>query len=183
MTENPGKFREASSILASRGIRARQLRRPKLEIQDQKLENIAKYALKAALDQYPGPILVEDSGLFIEPLNGFPGPYSSHTLKTIGLDGILRLLGKRSQRHAYFLSAVAYGTLHIRPRIFTGTVRGTISRRIQGTNGFGFDPIFIPTRSTQTFGQADSSFKNTHSHRAKSFLKFANWYRRNDSGR
>jgi len=183
MTENSGKFREASSILASRGIRVRQLRRPKLEIQDPKLENIAKYALQTALDQQPRPLLVEDSGLFIEPLNGFPGPYSSHILKTIGLDGILHLLGKRRERHAYFLSAVAYGTLRKRPTIFTGTVRGTISRRIRGTNGFGFDPIFIPTGSTQTFGQASDSFKNTHSHRAKAFVRFANWYRQNGSDR
>lgn len=180
MTENPGKFREASSILESRGIRIRQLRRSKLEIQHEKLEKIATYALETALIRHPGPMIVEDSGLFVETLRGFPGPYSSHALQTIGLDGILHLLGDSTRRKAHFRSAVAFGSDKVRPRTFTGIVNGTISRKTLGSNGFGFDPIFIPDGSTLSFGQADSSFKNSHSHRAKAFLKFASWYRRKD---
>jgi XTP/dITP diphosphohydrolase len=176
MTENPGKFREASSILAPK-IRVRHLRRSKLEIQDDQLENIAKYALMIALEHHKGPIVVEDSGLFIEALKGFPGPFSSHALKTIGLEGILDLLGNRTRRVAYFRSAVAYGSVDFRPRIFTGIVRGSISRRILGRNGFGFDPIFVPTGSHETFGQSQDALKNRRSHRAKAFMKFAAWYR------
>lgn len=178
MTENPGKFREASSILESRGIRIRQLRRSKLEIQDERLEKIATYALKKALEHHPGPMLVEDSGLFIEALRGFPGPFSSHALQTIGLNGILHLLGNSSRRKAYFRSAVAFGSNMGELRTFTGVIKGTISREILGSNGFGFDPIFLPDGSTLSFGQADDSFKNSHSHRAKALLKFASWYRR-----
>ena len=183
MTENPGKFREARSILESRGIRTKQLRRSKLEIQDERLEKIAIYALKTALERHPGPMVLEDSGLFIESLHGFPGPFSSQALETIGLDGILHLLGNSRRRRAYFRSAVAFGSNKVQPRAFTGVVNGTISRKILGSNGFGFDPIFIPDGSALSFGQADDSFKNRHSHRAKAFLKFASWYRRNDFDR
>ena len=183
MTENPGKFREASSILAPFRIHVRQLRRSKLEIQDDRLENIAQYALETALERHKGPIVVEDSGLFIKPLKGFPGPYSSHALNTIGLEGILGLLGNRAGRAAYFRSAVAYGSANSQPRIFTGTVRGSISRRILGRNGFGFDPIFIPIGSNQTFGQSQGSLKNRSSHRAKAFLKFAAWLRQQEPRR
>jgi XTP/dITP diphosphohydrolase len=180
MTENPGKFREASSILTLCGIRVRHLRRSKLEIQADQLENIAKYALKIALEHYDRPIVLEDSGLFIESLKGFPGPFSSHALKTIGLQGILDLLGNRGHRAAYFRSALAYGSVDSRPRVFTGTVRGSISRKILGRNGFGFDPIFVPSGSSQTFGQSQNSLKNQRSHRAKAFLKFAAWYRHHE---
>ena len=176
LTENLDKFREASSILAPCRIRVRQLRQSKLEIQDGHLENIAKYALKMALEHHKGPIVVEDSGLFIESLKGFPGPFSSYSLKTIGLAGILDLLGNRARRAALFRSAVAFGSANLQPRIFTGIVRGSISRRILGRNGFGFDPIFVPTGSNQTFGQSEDSLKNRRSHRAKAFLKFATWY-------
>lgn len=180
MTQNTGKFREASSILAPSQIRVRQLKRSKLEIQSDQLENIAKYALNVALEHHEGPIVVEDSGLFIDSLKGFPGPFSSYAVKTIGLKGILDLLEHREHRAAFFRSAVAYGSVDSQTRIFTGIVRGSISRRIQGSNGFGFDPIFVPAGSNQTFGQTPDSRKNRRSHRAKAFLKFATWYRRQE---
>lgn len=180
MTENPGKFREVSSILAPSRIRVRQLRRSKLEIQDHRLENIARYALNIALESHKGPIVIEDSGLFIESLKGFPGPFSSYALKTIGLEGILNLLRNRKRRGAYFRSAVAFGSTDLQPRMFTGIVRGSISQRIIGRSGFGFDPIFVPMGSNQTFGQSQDSTKNRSSHRAKAFLKFAAWYRQRE---
>jgi len=180
MTENPGKFREASSILVSRGIRVNQLKRSKLEIQDERLENIATYALKTALEHHPGPMVIEDSGLFIQTLKDFPGPFSSHALRTIGLNGILNLLRDNTRRKASFRSAVVFGSTTTKPHVFTGIVNGTISRKILGSNGFGFDPIFIPNGSTESFGQSSNAFKNSHSHRAKAFLKFASWYQRKD---
>ena len=176
MTENPDKFREARSILAPFGVRIQRLNRAKVEVQDPRPENIARFALVSALESHRRPTLVEDSGLFIEALDGFPGPYSSFTYDTIGLQGILDLLRHYRTRRAYFQSTVAFGSPTITPRLFTGKVRGRISKRILGKNGFGYDPIFIAEGSTKTFGQTSQSFKNMKSHRARAFQRFARWF-------
>ena len=177
-TENGHKFREAKSILYSRSIQIRQLKQPKTEIQRDRLQDIARYALETALHQYKRRILIEDSGLFVDVLNGFPGPYSSYVHATIGLNGLLNLMKDRSNRRAYFHSSVAFGSPDLSPRVFTGTVDGRVSKKALGNSGFGYDPIFIPNGSNKTFGQASAAFKNMKSHRTKAFLKFANWYKR-----
>jgi len=176
MTENPDKFREAKSILDTQGIRIRQLRRAKVELQDTSLEKIARFAIKSASIDRPGLLLVEDSGLFIDAFGGFPGPFSSYVYKTIGLKGVLGLLHDR-RRSAYFQCSIGAASTTLRPRVFTGIVRGAVSKKIGGTAGFGYDPIFVPKGFNKTFGQTSEEFKNKHSHRAKAFLKFAKWYR------
>lgn len=176
MTENTDKFREAKSILDTQGVQIRQLKRAKVEIQDSSLEKIARHAVKTASVDHPGLLLVEDSGLFIDALRGFPGPFSSYAYETIGLKGILGLMEGRN-RSAYFQTSIAVGSAALLPRTFTGIVRGSISRKIIGSAGFGYDPIFIPKGFRQTFGQTDSAFKNKNSHRARAFLKFAKWYK------
>jgi XTP/dITP diphosphohydrolase len=182
MTENPDKFREAKSILDFQGIKIRQLKRAKVEVQDSSLEKIARFAIKTAPASPPGLLLVEDSGLFINALGGFPGPFSSYVYKTIGLKGILGLMqGKR--RSAYFQSSIAVGSADLRPRIFTGIVRGSVSRKTAGTTGFGYDPIFVPEGFGETFGQTSQDFKNKNSHRARAFLKFATWYKQSLIGK
>ena len=70
MTENPDKFREAESILASQGIKIQHLKRTKVEVQDPSLETIARFAVKSAPIHPPGLLVVEDSGLFIDALGG-----------------------------------------------------------------------------------------------------------------
>jgi XTP/dITP diphosphohydrolase len=176
LTQNRYKYNEARSILASQSIPLRQLNDSKIEIQGTSPEEIAKFALEMALKRHRREILVEDSGLFVEGLNGFPGPYSSYVLGTIGLKGVLSLMKDRNDRRAYFRASIAYGSPHNKSRLFTGKVAGEISREILGETGFGYDPIFIPNGSRKTFGQSTQAFKNTRSHRAKAFLKFAKWF-------
>ena len=177
MTENPDKFREARSILDTQGIPIRQHRQAKVEIQDSSLEKIAKFAVETAGLTRPGLLLVEDSGLFIDALAGFPGPFSSYVYKTIGLKGVLDLLHGRN-RTAYFQCSIAVASSGFRPRVFTGIVRGSVAKKITGTGGFGYDPIFVPEGFEKTFGQTSVEFKNNNSHRARAFLKFAEWYNR-----
>jgi len=176
LTHNRDKYQEASAILAGMGVRVRHLNQSKIEIQDSRPENIARFALKNALRDNRKPILVEDSGLFIETLDGFPGPYSSYVYDTIGLKGVLAILRSHEHRRAYFQATVAFGSPSTRPCFFTGRVKGRISHRILGKSGFGYDPIFIPEGYTKTFGQSSQSFKNTKSHRARAFQSFARWF-------
>ena len=176
LTHNQDKFREAADILAPFSVKVRHLNRPKVEIQDPKQEKIAKFALLNALKETKKPVLVEDSGIFIEDLDGFPGPYSSFVYETIGLKGVLAILQRHRARKAYFQATVAFGSPTLEPHLFVGQVKGRISQRILGGNGFGYDPIFIPDGSNMTFGQASEVFKNRKSHRAEAFQKFARWF-------
>lgn len=108
-------------------------------------------------------IFIEDSGLFVEALGGFPGVYSAYVSKTIGFNGVLRLMKGEENRKAYFKSIVCL-KLKGEIKIFRGEVEGRIAEKARGKGGFGYDPIFIPKGSEKTFAEAPE-IKNIVSHR------------------
>lgn len=113
-------------------------------------------------------ILVEDSGLFIESLDGFPGVYSSYVFKTIGLNGILKIMSEEVARKCEY-RAVSVLVLNGKRIIRTGVCKGELGEEISGKAGFGYDPIFIPHGSNGvSFGQMNKSEKSSYSHRGKS---------------
>lgn len=175
-TENRHKLAEAMAILARFGIAVGKLSQAKIEIQSSNLEAISRFAADNISRTRRGIVAVEDSGLFIEALAGFPGVYSSYAFETIGRDGIVQLLANTNRRGAYFQSSIALSESGRTQRIFTGRVYGRISRREKGRNGFGFDPLFIPKGSTATFGEMSSEEKNRLSHRSRGFRRLAKWY-------
>lgn len=170
---NQNKYREVQSILAARSIPADFAQINLVEIQSDSLEEIAKEKAKSAFLQVRKPVIVEDDGLFIGGLGGFPGQYSSHAFKTIGNEGILKLLAGSANRSASFRSLVAfYDGKSL--SISEGRVDGTISDKIT-EGGWGYDPIFIPAGTDQTFGQLGGR-KNDYSHRRAALEEFAKWY-------
>ena len=148
------------------------------EIQADDVEEISKKSSILAVQKECCPIFVEDTGLFIEALKGFPGPYASYTNKTIGRAGVLRLMNGIENRRAEFKSAVSFCNPKEEPICFVGTISGRISNNERGTHGFGFDSIFEPNCSDKTFAEMTSDEKSIISHRAQSVKKFANWYLR-----
>ena len=168
MSTNTEKFREAAAILRPHGIRLRWVRREIPEPQAWTLEEVVKAKLDAVQD-LPGPVLVEDSGLFIPSLKGFPGVYSKHFFKLWGFPPLLELLRRRG-RHAYF-KTVAGLRLGRRRVSFSGVVQGTIARRPRGRGGFGYDPLFIPRGHSRSFAELSSEEKNGLSHRARALRK------------
>lgn len=181
-TNNVNKFNEARRVLSESGIAVGMLRIKSLEIQSENLEEIAKASVLEAYEKYKLPIAVEDAGLFIKALNGFPGPYAAYVYLTIGNEGIIRLLEKNNDRRATFKSVVAYFSSELNsPICFEGTVDGNIAcseRKSQGKEGFGFDPIFKPDGLEQTFAELNIIEKCKRSHRAAAFDKFAEWYKK-----
>ncbi|MFZ8790095.1 MAG: XTP/dITP diphosphatase [Acidilobaceae archaeon] len=170
VTENKAKGVEALSILASLGVKARLVLMGKQEIQSESLEEIALHAARVAYATLRKPLLVDDSGLFIEALNGFPGPYSSYVYKKIGVRGILKLMSGEVNRRACFKTAVA---VIIPPleKVYTGETCGEITLEPRGEHGFGFDPIFIPENSKRTYAEMTLEEKNRISHRYKAYKK------------
>ncbi|MEM3442723.1 MAG: XTP/dITP diphosphatase [Candidatus Bathyarchaeia archaeon] len=180
-TNNINKFNEARGELAKQKITVAMIRVKTLEIQSESLEEIAKTSALDAYKRCELPIIVEDAGLFIEALNGFPGPYSSYVYKTIGNIGLLRLMEKLEDRRAVFRSVLAFCSSDFAtPVCFSGKVDGEITqeeRRRKDKASFGFDPIFKPENSTKTFAEMSITEKNRFSHRAKALREFAKWYK------
>jgi XTP/dITP diphosphohydrolase len=185
-TSNRGKLEEARIILSPLGLSVEQCDGKGVEIQADTTGEVAAHASRGAALAAGRPVLVEDAGLRVESLKGFPGPYSSHAFKTIGLAGIIALLrsppGRRVGRAATFVSSVGYCEPRGEPVLFEGSVRGTITRRPRGTKGFGFDPIFVPEGGSKTFGELTLEEKCAVSHRAVAMRKFAKWYVSRDRG-
>lgn len=169
-SSNKHKYSEAREILLEFNLNLGFFEFAPVEIQS---DSILDIATKKSLDAYLSckkPIIVEDDGLFIPALGGFPGPYSSYVFKTVGNAGILSLV--KSKRSAEFHSVIAYCDGK-KPVLFQGVTKGAISKSQRG-KGWGYDPIFIPKGKTKTYAELDD--KNTVSHRYVALGKFARWY-------
>jgi XTP/dITP diphosphohydrolase len=175
-TGNAGKVLEAKIILGPYGIRVRAFKGKGEEIQADTSAEVASYSAKQASRRYQRSLIVEDAGLFVDSLGGFPGPFSSYVFSTIGIDGLLRLLEGARSRKASFKSAVAYCEPDGEPVVFAGQVQGRISGSPVGRNGFGFDPVFLPSGSSKSMGELTVEEKCAVSHRGEAMRKFAAWY-------
>lgn len=174
-TSNKHKFEEARFVFADFGIDLKMLKGKGVEIQSEDLSEIARNAARSASTRFKKPLIVEDAGLFIRGLGGFPGPYSSYVFQTIGTRGILKLLRENDNRSAEFKSSLAFCEPGGKPVVFGGRVKGKIAIKGSGDNGFGFDPIFTPRGRTVTFAYMNSQEKSKISHRGKAMRKFAVW--------
>jgi len=170
-SSNIHKYEEAKKILSEFGINLEFFQTDLMEIQDDSLRKIAVQKAQDAYNQIEKPLIVEDDGLFIDSLSGFPGPFSSYVFKTIGNNGILKMIG--DNRDAQFVSIIVFRDAHSYTS-FESKVAGIISKNIQG-EGWGYDPIFVPENQTKTY--AELAEKNNLSHRYESLKKFANWFK------
>jgi XTP/dITP diphosphohydrolase len=168
---------EATMILAPLGYEVIQKDVGYPEIQTDSLEEVARFGIEYLKSKLDHPFILEDAGLFIDALSGFPGVFSSYVYHTIGLDGILALLQDvtNNERTAVFRSVFAYGTSQGECELFIGECPGIISIEKKGAKGFGYDPIFIPEKKAKTFAEMETKEKNNFSHRGKSLDKLVQY--------
>ena len=180
-SSNENKFQEAERILSNLGVQINFFKTILEEIQSNDLNDIAEKKAINAYDLIQKPVIIEDDGLFINSLNGFPGPYSSYVYDTIGNEGIIKLLENSEIRDAKFVSIIAYCDNDSSVKLFESSIPGKISPTIE-TGGWGYDPIFIPAGESKTY--ANVSDKDKFSHRSVSLKKFSSWFldRQKDSG-
>ncbi|HEY9486299.1 MAG TPA: non-canonical purine NTP pyrophosphatase [Nitrososphaeraceae archaeon] len=186
VSNNLNKYSEIKSMLDDKiiDLDLKFCKQDIIEIQDEKIENIAMEKAKSAYSIVKKPILIEDDGLFINSLNGFPGQYSKFISKSIGNKGIIRLLKRSSDRSAFFKSIFVYND-GIIAKVFYGKINGKISSTIT-TGGWGYDPIFIPLKRNNkkgiTFAKlSQTNKKNELSHRKIAFYKFIKWFNQNSN--
>jgi XTP/dITP diphosphohydrolase len=165
-TGNEGKLAEAREQLEPLGYDIDQYAGGYPEIQADTLQAVAEHAMHDLAEVLDPPFVLEDAGLFVDALDGFPGVYSSYVFGTLGNGGLLTLLADVENRSARFRSVVGYHngeTTHT----FEGVVEGTITREQRGDHGFGFDPIFQPQDHKRTFAEMTSDEKTQVSHRSR----------------
>lgn len=169
-TSNPGKVAEVRVALRPHGWAVRWGRRQLTEPQAETLEVVARAKI-AQVPRGEGAVMVEDAGLFIPALGGFPGVYSAYAYRTLGVEGVLRLLAGR-RREATFRAVVAFRNGD-RVRLFSGEVEGSISPAARGAGGFGFDPVFVPRGERRTFSEMTPQEKLAWSHRGRAVSRLA----------
>lgn len=184
ITSNNHKFFEIARMFDDEKLcyKLKQLNIETTEIQTDSVKENASFKLNSVKPLVEGSFFIEDAGFFVDnPLNGFPGVYSSYVFKTIGNKGILRLIDNFNQSKAHFMAIIA---LFFKPLnqdfFFEGRVDGRVSERIRGAGGFGFDPIFIPDKiDNKTFAELTFKEKNSISHRGIAWKKMIEFLKSN----
>ena len=171
ITGNKGKFSEVREKLKNINVEIVQKNLGYPEIQGNSLEEVVKYGVEYLAKKVKYPIIIEDAGLFIDVLEGFPGVYSKYVFFTIGCKGILKLLEGKNDRTSIFKSVYGFFDINTKPQFFTGECYGTISKAERGKGGFGYDPIFIPNGEIRTYAEMSIEEKNSFSHRGKALDK------------
>ena len=172
VTGNEGKVREARAYLS--GIEeVEQVSFDYTEIQSDDLAEIAAHGALEAFEELGGEgVLVDDAGLFVDALEGFPGPYSAYVEDTVGVERLWRLASEEENRRAHFRTVLAFAD-EDGVETFTGSVAGTLVSP-RGEGGFGYDPIF--EYNGQTMAEMSTEEKNAISHRGRALEEFTEWY-------
>lgn len=168
-TGNMGKLKEVAERFSAIGIEVEQLEDEYPEVQAHELEDVVRWGLDWLRERHKTALVIDDSGLFIDDLDGFPGVYSAYVFKTLGCKGVLKLLEGRENRQAEFRCCAGYIDQDGRSVIVTGRVSGRIIGEMRGSGGFGYDPIFVPAGEDSTFAEMSVAEKNALSHRGKAF--------------
>ena len=183
-TSNPNKVEEASAVLGQSGHRVEQLLVGGVppdfeEPKEFGLEAVAVAKIEQALGLIRGTefegsaVMVEDSGIFLDAFDDWPGAESSDVEREIGLKGVLRMLADGRQRGAEY-RAVAIVSDGAGTWDGTGVCRGRISETVRGNQGFGYDPIFIPDEGDgRTFGEWREGKNSEITHRARAMNRLA----------
>ena len=159
VTGNWAKILSARQILEPLGFEIEQVKLDVPELQDDLIENVAKYSAKWASEHLKKTVLKNDSGICIDALNGFPGPYTHYVDDTLGEDMILKMLEGEENRKACFVEVLAYCEYGKEPVIFKSITNGTIAKEKSGTYGWSWDFIFIPEGETKTLGCFDEDIR------------------------
>ena len=163
ITSNPGKVAEYEKELSQFGIEMEHLRHPYDEVQTSDLEEVVNKGMDAIIAEGIRDFIVDDSGLFIDALKGFPGVWSAYAQKTIGNPGILKLMDGVEDRGAEFRCCIGCDIAGKRI-VVTGKCRGVIKDSEKGSERFGLDPVFSQD-GKRTFAEIPMDEKNDVSDR------------------
>lgn len=186
-TSNQHKIDEIRDICIKNGIEL-EIRSPKDFNDDSdpiedgfSFEENAFLKAKFYFDKYHIPCLSEDSGICIEYLNDYPGIHSKRFMSNLNdsdkNEYVLNLMRDITQRNAVFHDVICYIDKNGNSHTFEGLNYGEIAYHQAGSEGFGYDPIFYIPEQGKTEAELGNNYKNEHSHRAKAFKKFIEYFK------
>lgn len=176
ITGNANKFAEAKQLLPN----IEQIKLNLTEIQSLDPRVIIEHKLKEAAKHHPGSYIVEDSSVWLASLNGFPGPYIKHMEEKIGNDGIARLAIALNNTNVRALCTIGYIN-ESDVQFFEGELHGNIVEP-RGSNGFGWDTIFMPEGFNITMAEMTPEQKNKISMRYIALEKLKQYMKQHDAG-
>lgn len=181
-THNKGKVKEINDLLLPFGVNAisaGELGLPEPEETENTFIGNALLKARAASIASNLPALADDSGLMVDELGGDPGIYSARWAGEgrnfyTAMERVEHELKAKNAKSfgAQFVCALAFVLPDGSEQAFEGIIRGHLEFPPRGTNGFGYDPIFVAEGETITFGEMDPARKHAMSHRARAFEKF-----------
>ena len=150
VTGNWAKIASAKQFLEPLGFEIDNVKMETPEIQADDVVEVSKYSALWASKELGVPVLKNDTGLFVEALNGFPGVYTHYVEDTIKEDGLLKLMEGIENKNAYFKESIAYATPEGEVKVFVGITKGKIDTKKSGEHGWSWDFIFIPEGEEKT---------------------------------
>jgi non-canonical purine NTP pyrophosphatase (RdgB/HAM1 family) len=165
VTGNPGKMAEARRLA---GLDFESVTVDLPEIQSLSYEEIVREKAAEAWRLLGRPLVVEEAGLGLLALGGFPGPLVKWMLEAAGAEGIARTGLALGDARATATCLLLYKD-HDREILAEGETHGTLIAPGRGSKGFGFDPVFVPDRSGLTYGELEGPEKDATSHRGKAW--------------
>ena len=178
-SQNQHKIEEVSKLLPSSisilGLNDLNFKED-IEESENTIEGNALLKARFVHEKFAIACFADDTGLFIESLNGEPGVYSARWSQnddrfSSNIEKALTLLKGEKNRKAYFKTVIAYID-DKEEKLFEGRIDGKIIDHLKGEGGFGYDPIFVPDSYTKSFGEMSSEEKNKISHRALAMQAF-----------
>jgi XTP/dITP diphosphohydrolase len=178
-SHNSGKLREIESLLRPHGIEvvsAATLGLPEPEENAPDFAGNARIKAVAAATASGLAALSDDSGFCVATLDGAPGVFSARWAGPSkdfarAMATVHQRIGDNPDRRAWFIAALCLAWPDGHTETFLGRIDGTIVWPPRGRKGFGYDPMFVPVRGQQTFGEMDPGDKHKVSHRARAFAQ------------
>ena len=177
-THNKGKFKEIAYLISKK---YKKVSPESLKIKSPKetgksFRSNSRLKAKFFSKHVKYPVISDDSGLCVEALNNKPGIYSARLAKKKGgffkaMEHILKKMEKKKNRNATFVCNLSFKDYGKKIISIEGKLKGKISYKILGKKGFGYDPIFIPSKKKITFGQMSKLAKIKMDHRFIAFQK------------
>lgn len=186
VTGNKHKLQEFKSILEPLGYIVKNIE----DINNEIIENGTSFEENAIIkakymsDKYNITCIADDSGFEVDALNKEPGIYSARylghdTSYDIKNNSIIKKVKNSTDRTCRFVCVIALVTLNKEVITFKGVVEGKVAYKIEGKNGFGYDPIFYYPPFNATFANVSESMKNSVSHRGQAIRKLVEYLEKN----
>ncbi|MCR4335156.1 MAG: non-canonical purine NTP pyrophosphatase [archaeon] len=179
-TGNSHKVYEMSKILKEYGVKIKQIELEIFEPDFDSIEKIAKEKARQAFEKIKKPVIAEDTGVYFEGYNNFPGVMAKRIYLGIGFSGLLNLIKNAKNKKCYFKTAVAYfdGKKY---KVFSGKLKGYLLDKTVSLdkNRLPYEKLFIPNGYKKALVDIPLDEKNKISHRAIATRKLGEWLTKN----